>query len=293
MARTIEEIYDALVAEKETLDVLSGLQPDPDDSQTFLQDLTSNSRVAIWRLWLYVTAYGHHVIEVLHDRHVAAVEALRYTLITGTALWIRDRSLRFQLGDSLTWNGTQFAYPVISTTNQIVKRAAVTDSGGIVRIKVAKLDADGVTPVPLDAGEKTSFEAYLGQIMFAGINWICLSANADEIKITATVIYDPLVMNPDGELISDTSIKPVESAILGYIRNLPFDGVFNRNELIDAIQVAAGVVDPQLNDESLEARYGLNPFAVIENNYDSFAGHIKIADGFDLDTTITYQADAV
>ena len=239
---------------------LAGLQPNPDDSQTFLQDLTTTSKVSIWRLFLYVVAFGHYVIETLYDRHVAQVTALKYTLITGTPQWVRARALLFQYGDALIWNGAQFVYAVINTTNQIVKRAAVIDSGGIVRIKVAKLDTDGTTPIPLTAAEKTSFEAYAGQFMFAGINFIVISANADEVKVTATVIYDPLVLTPTGQLITDTSIKPVEAAINGYISNLPFDGVFNINALIDAIQAAAGVVDPQLNDSSIAARYGSNPF---------------------------------
>ena len=53
MARTIGEIYDLLVAEKNNQPTLAALQPAIDDEQTLLSDLTSASKVAIWRLWLY------------------------------------------------------------------------------------------------------------------------------------------------------------------------------------------------------------------------------------------------
>jgi hypothetical protein len=286
MARTVEEIYNSLIAEKEALDNLSGLQPDPDEFQTFLQDLTSTSKVALWRLLFYVVAFGHWVIETLQDRHVAEVTALKYTLITGTPIWYRQKALEFQYGDALTWNGAQYVYDPITESNQIVKRAAVVTAGGITRVKVAKLDVDGVTPIPLTSPENVSFTAYMESIAFAGVNILVISTDADEIIINATIYYDPLVLTPTGESIEDVGVFPAEDAINAYISNLPFNGVFNKTQLVDAIQAAEGVVDPVLG--ALTARYGSNPFASVSDNYTSFAGHMTIAAGNPLSSTLTY-----
>lgn len=286
MARSIQEIYDALITEKETLANLSGLQPDPDEFQTFLQDLTTTSKVGIWRLFLYVVAFGHWIIETLFDRHVAEVIALKFILITGTPRWYQQKALEFQYGDALVWNGSQYVYDPITPANQIVKRSAVVVSGGITRVKVAKLAVDGITPIPLTAPENVSFTAYIQTLAFAGVNLIVISTDADDITIFATIYYDPLVLTPTGESIIDAGVFPAEVAINAYISNLDFNGVFNKTALVDALQLADGVVDPVLG--TITARYGANPFLPVGDNYTSFAGHMTVEAGTPLNTTLTY-----
>lgn len=285
MARTLTEIYDALIVEKETLEVLSGLAPNPDDSQTFLQDLSSTSKVAIWRLFLWVVAVGLWTTETLFDRHKAEIVALKFTLHVSTAQWWQERALEFQLGYTLTWNGSQFVYSSIDEVAKIIKRAAVVHSPGIVRIKVAKLDGGGL-PVPLSGPETVAFTAYAQLIAPAGINTLIISANADLLKVYFTVYYDPLVLDSSGELLSTPGTKPAEDAINNYIRNLPFNGVLNLTALTDAVQSATGVVDPILTSAS--AKYGLTAYVDIDANYTSYAGHFSIDPLFPLSTTITY-----
>ena len=160
------------------------------------------------------------------DRHVAEVTDLKFKLITGTARWYQQKALEFQYGDALTWNGAQYVYDPITEANQIVKRAAVVVSGGIVRVKVAKLDVDGVTPIPLTAPELVSFTAYMEQIAFAGINVLVISTDADDMTVLANIYYDPLVLTPTGESIENPGVFPAEDAINGYLSNLPFNGIF-------------------------------------------------------------------
>ena len=45
------------------------------------------------------------------------------------------------------------------------------------------------------------------------------------------VPYGQPVMNANGELIADSSIKPVEVALNNHIQNLPFNGVLNLTKL--------------------------------------------------------------
>lgn len=284
MARTITEIYDEMVAEKQSMPTLQGLQPAIDHSQTLLNDLTSKSKVAIWRLLFFVVAVAIWVHEVIFDKHKAEIEARANEVIPGTAKWYRDQCMLFQYGDPLVYLNRIYQYATIDETKQIIKRTAVIEANGQVRIKVAKL-ANGL-PVPLSTSELTAFSAYVNQIKFAGTNIAIISHPADKLKISYDVTYNPLVMNGNGELIENTSIKPVEDAINNYIQNLPFNGILNLTKLTDAVQMAKGVIDPVLN--SAEATYGNLAYAPILKNYNANAGYMEIDINFPLDQQINY-----
>ena len=59
--------------------------------------------------------------------------------------------------------------------------------------------------------------------------------------------------------------------------------------LQDAMQLAEGVVDPIIN--SVETRYGVNPYAPIVVSFNSFSGHFRIDPVIPLNTQITYIAN--
>lgn len=293
MSRTIGNIYNEMVLEKESMTTLNELQPSIDNSQTLLSDLSSGSKVAIWRLLFFVVAVGIWVHEVLFDKHKADIEKRANEIITGTPLWYREECFRFQYGDSIEWNGKQYIYLIHDTTKQIIKRAAVIEATGPqgqiqVRIKVAKLDSADL-PTPLTTAELTAFKEYIAKVKFAGTNIAIISRDADLLKISYDVTYDPLVINGNGELISDPSIKPVELAINNHIQNLPFNGILNLTSLTDAIQTAQGVIDPVLNNA--EAKYGSLAYATINKNYNANAGHMKIDPAFPLATQLNYIAN--
>lgn len=67
MARSIEDIYNSIIAEKQTMGTLTGATPVNDTYQSILADLTSASRVADWRLWCYIMSIGLWLHEALWD----------------------------------------------------------------------------------------------------------------------------------------------------------------------------------------------------------------------------------
>lgn len=276
MARSISEIYDEIITEKETMASLSGLLPAPDDSQTFLQDLSSTSKVAIWRLWAWVTAVAINIHEKIFDLHKAEIEARALEIPTGTAIWYHEQALKFQFGDSLTWNGVAYVYPTITPANQIVKLVAVVDLSFLVRIKAAKLDGGG-NPIPLTAPELSAFEGYIIQIKFAGTSTIVTSSVADDLQVDYFIKYDPLVMAPDGSLLDDPATFPVKDAINAYASSLPFNGKLTLMELTDAVQLAEGVVDVTLNTAS--AKFGALPYVAINKEYTPDAGYLVLDEG--------------
>ncbi len=284
MARTITQIYDAMILEKQTMSALNDLQPNMDSSQTLLQDLTSTSKVAIWRLMFFVMAVAIWSIEMLFDDQVTWIENRAKQLIVGTAIWYRQKALEFQYGDPLVMVDNIYQYSPVNPSNQIITLASVNEVGGIVLIKVAKTPTS--SPEPLASPELDAFVAYMQKVKFAGVGISCISRDPDLLKIHYKIYYDPLVMNSSGELISDTSVKPVEDAINNYCKELPFDGIFIVTALTDKIQQSSGVSNPVF--QTAEVKYGTNPYVLMGDYYNPNAGYLKVDPIYLLSTTITY-----
>ena len=284
MARSILEIYDALIEQKQTLTELNSLQPNIDSSQQLLNDLNSTSKVAIWRLIFFVIAVGIWMVENIFDEHKSYINSRVDELIVGSDKWIELKAREFQFGDPLVWLGNRYGYETINEANRIVKLVAVTPSAGMVLVKVAKLV--GEDPTPLTNDELAAFSAYMAKIKFAGILMPCVSRNADEIRLHYRVYIDPLVLNIDGSLKSNPSVKPVEDAINNYCKNLPFNGIYTVTEQTDLIQGAEGVFNPVFVQGF--TRFGTTVWQPLGDYYTPNAGYLKVSDDFPLSVTIDY-----
>jgi len=124
MARTISVIYDEIVAEMATMSSLNAFQPNVHSAQTFLTELTSSSKVAIWKSFLWVVAFALWVNEVLLDKHKEEIELRAREIIAGTPSWYRDQCLLFQYGSALQWINNRFQYSAIDETKQVIKRSS-------------------------------------------------------------------------------------------------------------------------------------------------------------------------
>lgn len=285
MARKITEIYDQIITEKQSFSSLNGLEPATETATNLMTELTSGSKVAQWRLFAYIVAVAIWVHEVLFDKHKEDVEKRASELYVGSLLWYHQQCFLFQYGDTLSWNGTKYEYAAITPAIQIIERASVTDVGGQLRIKVAKL-VSGL-PVKLTTTELNAFTAYMTRVKFAGTNTDIVSRDADLLKIYYDVKVDPLVLSSSGELLSALGTYPVHDAIETYIQNLPFDGILNITKLTDEIQKVEGVIDPIISSAS--AKYGTLAYSAINNSYNADAGHMIIDSAFPLTNTITYN----
>ena len=299
MARTIVQIYDSIITEKESFTNLDTLQPLADSSQTFLTNLTASSKVAGWRCMAFVIAVAIWTHEKLWDLFKAEVEQVALDAIPGTIRWYVNKAKEFQNGYLLEWNATLGQSEYADTTSQdaqdarIITQAAAIESNGELTLKVAKGDIGSLAP--LSAAELTSINQYFkgfGAVRqgvgFAGVVLTMLSEAADDIKLAITIYYDPLVIEMDsstpsrGRLISDTSIYPVEDAVETYLQTIPFNSKFAASGLVDAIQNASGVVDVILNEAW--ARYGVIAYsdilATTNQSYTARAGYLAVATAF-------------
>lgn len=284
MARTIPQIYDALVAEKAAQVELQDLAPNIDSTQQLLSDLDTPSRVARWRLMLWVVATAMWVHETLWDQFRAQVDAIVAAAHIGTPRWYVQQALAFQYGYALVDINGVFRYPAVVPAAQIVKRAAIVETGGLVILKVAKLD--GAVVAPLTTGELTAFSTYIDDIRMAGTMCNIITDVPDLLQVRYVVRYDPLVLTPNGALITDIGVFPVEDAINAFVASLPFNGELVLTYLTDAVQRAAGVVNPILTDA--QAKWGGFAYQPIQVGYIAHAGHMAIDPAFPLSVTLVY-----
>ena len=218
----------------------------------------------------------------MFDVYSQEIEQKANELITGTLRWYTNQSKLFQYGDFLIWdeNLQKFKYPDGSTGEKIVSQASTIETSTQVRIKIAKNDGSGGLE-PLSDTEETAFKTYINKIKFAGTNVQITNIESDKLRLKLNIFYNPLILTSTGESILNPGVFPVSDAIVQYIQFLPFDGTFNKNELIDAIQVVDGVIDPQLLIS--KARSGNQPLKNTGQNYTANAGYLEIDPNFPLD----------
>lgn len=284
MARSTQYYYDLLISEKQQFSSLNELTPISDSNQQLLNDLSSNNKVAVWRLFYWIFAYGLHIIDTLMDYHKSEIETIMNSKVPGTIQWLRIEIFKFQYGYNLTWIDNKYQYTQYDANAQIIKYCSVSQVGNQLRIKVAK-DVNGM-PSPLNINEYNALINYVEQIKFAGTNSVITSTQPDKLKLQAIIKYNPQVLNNNGELLGNPSIKPVENAINGYLKSLTFDGKVVKNTLIDYVQKADGVVDVILVD--LSATYGNLPYHQIVDEYQTDAGYIIIDTQNPLNQSINY-----
>lgn len=284
MARTIAEIYEEILAEKNNQTSLQNLAPSNDSYNQLTDDLSSNSRVGVWRLFAFLIALAIWTHELLFDQHKAEIDDIIAKSPNGTPRWYQEQVFDWQFGDSLQFIDLKYQYSVIDETKQIVKLCAVQDrADGVLIIKVAKLDNQN-EPIPLTTTEVNALKGYITLIRFAGTQFTVVSSDPDLVKITAEVFYNPIF---DPTVVQAS----VEVAIDNYLKNLPFDGTFKINSLIDAVQAVEGVSD--FTTSSVEAKYGALAYAPVSRTYLSNAGYLRVDPAFSLTSTITYTPSPV
>lgn len=261
MARSVDEIYNSILVEK-------AKRPE-------LAVLSSTSATAIWRLWAYITAVSHNVIETFFDLFKAEVNDLINRKEFGTPSWFAEISKDFQLGDQITTVNGKTGYAVIDLAKRIVTRVAYKETDGVLTLKIAK-----GTGQPLTNSEVQQFESYIERRKPAGVQVSVISLNADKLRVTAEVFYD-------GIYTQDVIKAAVESALTDYMASLEFDGLVYRNKVIDAIQKVTGVVDVDL--DTLQALAGIT-LNTIGRVYETTSGYLvqDNTSGFTFADTITY-----
>jgi len=273
MARSITEISNQIIAEKER--------------HSELNRLSSASAVAVWRLWVYITAVAIQFHEVVFDLFRKEVEDKIAARQAGTPSWYVARVREFQAGDQLQVVNGIATYPVEDPAKRIVTRSSYKEAqsgdGLLLQIKVAK---GGIgAEQPLTDEEVYQLETYLERIKFAGTKIQVVSLNGDRLRLTANVFFDGLY---DMDVVRTS----VNRAINSYLVNLDFDGMVYLNKIIDAIQKVPGVIDVSITSARIvisgESTY-------IDRVYETASGYMVEDDtpGSTFNDLITYTPQNV
>lgn len=286
MARKIAQIYEEIVVAKDTQASIAALTPTADTEQQLLTALNTTSKVAIWRLWAYITAVAIHFHETLFDLFKTEVLGYADRAIQGTAAWYQRMALVYQHGDTLVYNGVTggYGYTTQNVAAQVVKRCAVVEGAdGVLTFKVAGLNGSG-NPVALSAPHQSGLSSYIHKMRFAGTRYAIISGNGDILRVQGNIYHDASA--------DAATVKPaVEAAIKAYVSQLPFNGQFLLTKLVDAIQVVAGVVDVQLVGVQTKTLPG-GAYSTITRTHVPLYGYYQIdsTGGNTLADTLTYLA---
>lgn len=244
------------------------------------------SAVSLESIWFSIVAAAIYVLETLFDAFKEDVDDKIAQAVVASIPWYHKISLEFQYGDELVFDEkTQgFVYPEIDSSKQIVKYAACRDLGGMVYVLASKDNGSG-SPAALSAGELSAFASYLSERKPAGVLLQAASFAPDQVRLNLSVQYDPQVLTPDGKLIADPNVYPVEDAINAYLKGIVYGGSLNKTQLVDAVQAAAGVVDVSLTSVLVRSATSSSFAVVTGNNYLSVGGSFV---SFNLRSGISY-----
>jgi hypothetical protein len=282
MARTINEI----IAERETakarLTELYDVINDEVNADANLSGLTSTSKTAEFKLWIYIESAMAYIQEVLWGEAKAEIQAIADAAIPGTEKWFQKELLKFQYGDALVFDNTtaKYSYAVINEVNKIIKRCSLQSSGGLTTIKVAKEDGSG-NPIALLLAELNAFKSYVEQIKWAGSNTVVVSLASDKLNCPVTIYYNGTINLND--------LKPlVEAAFTNYLKSLPFNGEYSITKHQDALQAVANVNDVVMG--VVQAKADAATYSNVNRVYYPASGYIEKDPAITFATMITYVA---
>ena len=236
MARKVEEIQSAMLADIASNQVLS-------------EQLTSTSKVAVYRLFTFIVAVAIWLLESIFDNHKKEIDAALYEQKSGTPRWYRNMSLAFQYGfdlleDSDKFDNTGYTDDQIEAS-KIIKYCSVKESIESNRLTIKVAGESGETLEPLDDTQKTAFLQYMSEVKYAGVKLNVVNNPADKLLLNMQIYRDVLVIDENGVSILNGD-KPVEKAIRSYMKALPFDGELVLNDLIAHLRAVEGVKDANI-----------------------------------------------
>jgi hypothetical protein len=298
MARTLQQIYNDLIAKKESNTELDTLLPKPaswpdlfnyENFKLLANSVLSglyNSKVSIWQTTMYVVAYASWMQESLYDIFKSEVDTLTLNREFGQLPWYVNKAKEFQYGDSLQWiDNNYYGYLVVDEEKQIITQASATVSNGIIILKVAKGEIGSLEK--LTTTELQAFTNYfMGSgtasandgIAPAGTKMQIISDDADLLKMSINIYYDPLVLDNTGLLLEDGVTLPVAEAITNYIQGLPFNSKFRLIDLVTEIKAVSGVDNVVI--KYCDAMYGVQAWtdivALESQTYTSYAGYFEM-----------------
>ncbi|AZA90912.1 Uncharacterised protein [Chryseobacterium nakagawai] len=233
--RTLDEIHASLLENKVTYPALDGL--------------TSSSKSAVWRLILWVFAFGIYMHERIFEECKKEISLMIQEEKAHSQRWYRNMALRFQYGflllpDDDEFNNTGYTQEQIEES-KIIKYSAVTESVDQSRLIIKIATESGGLLKPITSDQKEAFESYIAEIKDAGVQTTVINFLPDKLQLNFKIKRDPNVIDSNGVSILNGN-EPIKDALQKFLKELPFNGELVLNHLVDRLQVIDGVINPHL-----------------------------------------------
>ncbi len=219
-----------------------------------LTTLNSTSQTSVWGLMKKMFALLIRLFEVRVETFKTDILRRIDEQEKGDLFYYVSKAKCYQHGDNFNIERFGVVYPVIDLNKRLISQASaneVTDGvGSKILLKVAKTDSSGKLQ-KLAVSEISSFKNYMDAVRFAGVRVDIRSIDAEILKLNLKVQLNKSVCNANGTLILNTSFKPVESAIIAFIQNLPFDSQFRWRELETHLMTLEAVLDCSITSSSV------------------------------------------
>lgn len=248
MTHRINEIQQSILDKKATISELSALEVLTTQEQS-LQEINSNSKVAVWRLWVWVMSFAIFSLERLMAIFQEDVEKRIAATRIHTQKWYRDKALAFLYGvplvaDTDIFDLTGLDEQAIKSAKIVANAASIriVENGyGTLRIKaVGSLNGEYVPLLPVQIW---ALSVYFNQyVADAGTLVLVTSGEADLLKLKLDIYFDPLQLSPTGTRLNNTNDNPVLEAIHEFLQSINFEnGTFITSYLTAHIQSVPGV----------------------------------------------------
>lgn len=265
------------------IDEIQQLIIDDIQARPELEEMNSTSVTAVWRLWTRIAAFFSELLENLFIAHKSDVDETIANLKPHSPLWYQNKALMFQYGSDLeegkdTYDNTGLTDEQIEE-QLIIAQSAVTEENGLLVIKIAREVDDEL--VPLELEQYDAFTAYMNEIKDAGVKLVILSFEADKLILAVDIYYNPLILNAAGQRIDQANDTPVQDAAKAFLRNLPFDGLYVRDNHEEHLKNIDGVVIAKVNI-CQAARFDNLNFQNVDVKYQPYSGFLRLYDDTDL-----------
>ena len=288
MSRTIKDIYNAAVAER--------------NKRLELSEFKSDSKMSVMNGILWVVAAVIYSFETLLDVFAVDITEAINGRINGTPNYYANALLQYQQGDELIVreDGLAFGYAAVDETKRIITQVSYVESTDDQNIdsklilKVAtgtKGNLEAISPEEL-----VPINAYIGKIKFAGTRVEVISTKGDVLIPRLTVFYDGAI--PESEMYD-----AIEAQLKEYVMNIEFDAAVYVSRLTDAIRKAEHVTDVFI-DESATPEQGvfiayhdtdgnIQPMQRVQRMTYTASGYLKESSGKDEEADLPLFREAI
>jgi len=240
------------------------------------------SAVSLENIIFSDVAIAMFVMQELYDRFKIDISSILSSQMSGTASWYAYMAMLFQFGRELVpetdyYDNTGLTAAQIASA-RIVHYAAAVESRdkSILFVKIAT-DSAGGERQPLSPDQLKAFNRYLNTISYAGVRLSVINDPPDEMRLKIDIYYDPMVLDASGRRLDGTDDNPVQNAIRNFLKNLPFNGTYTNQALVDTLQVLSGVKIAEI--KSASSKFGaFTQFTEINAREIPRAGYYHISD---------------